>query len=177
MKNWTRISKDAGRTYRVRFLSAVALFVLTSPAQAGETKPETTLMLAGQKPDAVSRWIAEHADQLEEAAGASVVSHKGDYVKLRKPDQVEGEPDSVFICRRAQEPGKLSDVLVRRISGRLTACAIRVEVAAARDGSEVKIRLEATAEGLQAAKMAVGARRAVRGIARVLDEGLRASRP
>jgi hypothetical protein len=149
---------------------SLSLLCRVSTAQAGESKQETAVEFPGVRVASVSSWVAEHADDLEAAAGAKVLAHNGDYVKLQRPDDKPGMPDCLWIAKRTQEGGEFADTLVRRLAGAMDDGVTRLSVQKTAAGCRVVITIEASVEGRAAAKVAIGARRALRGIRARLEE-------
>jgi hypothetical protein len=93
----------------MRAVLIVALFLLPRTAVAGYAKQETEFHLDAPAAK-VCDWIEHHPEDLERAAGASIVSRREDDVKLDKSDE---HGRYVFWVKRSAQRGRYRETLIR----------------------------------------------------------------
>jgi len=159
------LAERAGR--RVTAVLLVAALALASrSAVAGYAKQETSFHLE-VSPAQVGEWIEHHPSDVERAAGVNVVSQRDDLVKLERSDE---HGQYVFWVRRLAERGKYREVLVESVRGGLSAEQTEIVVVPnAAGGCDVTIRMTATVDDLANVKIAVGCRRAIKGVRALLE--------
>jgi hypothetical protein len=151
----------------MRPFAAAFLLAMPGVALAGSAKQETDFYLSAPS-DRVCDWIEHHAADLERAAGAVVAAERGDQIKL---DASDDHGRYVFWVRRTAQHGRYREDLVQTLVGDLTHEQSIVEVAPNQGGGcTVTIRMNATIEGLANVKIAVGCRRAIRGMRGLLEK-------
>ncbi len=147
-------------------LLVAALALASRSAVAGYAKQETSFHLE-VSPAKVGEWIEHHPGDVERAAGVNVVSQREDLVKLERTDE---HGQYVFWVRRSAEQGKYREVLVETVRGGLSAEQTEIVVVPnSTGGCDVTIRMTATVDDLANVKIAVGCRRAIKGVRALLE--------
>jgi hypothetical protein len=144
----------------------LALFTWPHIAMAGYAKQETEFHLDAPAAK-VCDWIEHHPQDLEQAAGATVVAQRDDYVKLDKSDE---HGRYIFWVKRFAERARYREELVRPVSGGITSQRTEVVVVANPSGGcDVTIRMTATIDDVANVKIAVGCRRAIKGMRALVE--------
>lgn len=158
----------------MRALLIVALFLLPGSAAAGYAKQETEFHL--DVPAAkVCAWIEHRPADLERAGGASVAAERDDYVKLDRSDE---HGQYVFWVRRSGQRGQYRETLVESLKGGLQHQQTEILVVANPSGGcDVTIRMTATVADVANMKIAVGCRRAIKGMRALLERTFEAQTP
>lgn len=147
-------------------LIIAALVLIARSAVAGYAKQETTFHLE-VAPAKVGEYIERHPAEVERAAGVSVVGQRDDLVKLERSDD---EGHFVFWVRRSADKGKYREVLVETVRGSLSAEQTEIVIVpTSTGGCDVTIRMTATVDDLGNVKIAVGCRRAIKGVRGLLE--------
>jgi hypothetical protein len=150
----------------VKVVLALALIVFPGVACGDSAHQETELHVAAE-PGQVGAWVEGHARAIEEASGAAVISDRGDFAILSRD---EADDHHVFVVKRLSAAGLYREILTRRAEGNLVGydAAIRVRRDAA-GGSVIVIRVSAEVIDRSGFKIAVGLRRAIRGMRSVIE--------
>ena len=161
---WSLAERAGRRGTGVLLVAALAL--ASGSAVAGYAKQETNFHLE-VSPAKVGDWIEHHPADVERAAGVNVLSQRDDLVKLEKSDE---HGQYVFWVRRSAERGNYREVLVETVRGGLSAEQTEIVVVpTATGGCDVTIRMTATVDDLGNVKIAVGCRRAIKGVRALLE--------
>jgi hypothetical protein len=151
----------------MRPFAALLLLAVPGVALAGSAKQETDFYLSITA-DRVCDWIEHHPAEMERAAGAVVAAERGDQVKLEKSNE---DGRYAFWVRRSAQRGRYREDLVQTVTGDLTHEQSIVEVAPNPSGGcIVTIRMSATVDSIGNVKIAVGCRRAIRGMRGLLEK-------
>jgi hypothetical protein len=150
----------------MRVVLIVALSLLPGTAAGGYAKQETEFHL--DVPAAkVCDWIEHHPEDLERAAGATVVARREDDVKL---DKIENESRYVFWVKRSAQRGRYRETLIQTITGGLTKQQTEIVVVTSESGGcDVTIRMTANVDDVANVKIAVACRRAIKGMRALLE--------
>jgi hypothetical protein len=153
-------------------IAAFFLALSAVPANAGQGHQSTTFRVRASAAT-VNRWIEDHADELETAAGGEVLATKDDMANVRTDSPEAGE--LVFIIRRTGSRGRYVETLIKRVTGPMTAHSSEITVSQAIGGSEVTVRMSASVNDLAPIKISVGLRRSIRGMRAELERRFGAS--
>jgi hypothetical protein len=150
----------------MRVVLIVALVVSPRLAPAGYAKQETEFRLDAPAAK-VCDWIEHHPEDLERAAGATVVARRDELFKLDKSDE---HGRYIFWVKRAAERGRYRETMVQSVSGGMTREQTEIVVVANPSGGcDVTIRMTANIDDVANPKIAVGCRRAIKGIRGLLE--------
>jgi hypothetical protein len=149
--------------------AALILALCASPqiAFAGYAKQETEFHLDAPAAK-VCDWIERHPQSLEAAAGATVVAQRDDNVKLDMSDDYGRR--YIFWVKRVAERARYREEFVRPVRGGITSEQTEIVVVANESGGcDVTIRMTATIDDLANVKIAVGCRRAIKGMRALVE--------
>jgi hypothetical protein len=151
----------------MRFPLAVALLITPGITFGGWAKQETEFHLDAPAAK-VCDWIEQHPADLERAAGATVVTERDDSAKLETTDNEQGH--YVFWVKRSATRGRYREVLVSTVSGAISREQTEVLVVTnPAGGCDVTVRMTATVDGIANMKIAVGSRRAIKGMRALIE--------
>ena len=150
----------------MRTMLVVSLIAVPGFAFAGNAKQETEFHVDAPAAK-VCDWIERHPADLERAGGAKVLAEHDVYVKL---DQSDEHGQNVFWVKRSGQRGRYRESLAESVIGALSREQTDILVVQNESGGcDVTIRMTATVDGVANMKIAVGSRRAIRGMRGLIE--------
>jgi hypothetical protein len=133
---------------------------------AGTGRQATTFLLNGDE-NAVSRWIEQNFNALDESTGAEVLAVRGHRSRLRKKTK---EGTVTFIVQHDRERhGAYRTILLKSDKPDLVSQETEIDVEREGNGSRVTIRVVATVGDHSAMAISVGIRPSIRGMRKLLE--------